>query len=251
MATRILRRPRTRQMQQAQQPSTVAATVEERKVLRYRVGPRIIHAVLASSFVLLLLTGLVVLYAPFSPLAAGGASRLIHRIGAVAFMAVPILYLIFDRRAAKELLVDSFRYDKDDIAWLRNMLRYFFGRASGMPPQGRLNAGQKLHHAAVVIMSAVVVASGLVMWIGKGALGANLLAGTAIVHDLSMLSLTVLLVGHLYFTFVYNALPGMVTGYIPEADARLEHPKWVEEMQAETQAQEVTQTSDEAISLQA
>ncbi len=217
----------TQQIRTAQPHGDVPS---QRKVLRYRVGPRIIHAVLASSFVALLLTGLVLLWGPLSALAAGGSSRLIHRVGAVAFMTVPLLYLLFDRPAAKELLWDSFRYDKDDIAWLRHVIRYYFGRAEGMPPQGRLNAGQKLHHAAVVIVSALVVASGIVLWVGKGSLGASLLASTAIVHDLSMLVLTVLLIGHLYFTFVYDALPGMVTGYIPEDDARLEHAKWIDEI---------------------
>ena len=37
---------------------------------------------------------------------------------------------------------------------------------------------------------------------------------------------TVLLVGHLYFTFVYDALSGMVSGYVSESYARLEHAKW-------------------------
>lgn len=201
-----------------------------RKVLRYRVGPRIIHAVLATSFICLLLTGLLLLWGPLSALAAGGRSRLIHRVGAVAFMAVPLLYLIFDRPAAKELLWDSFRYDKDDVAWLKHFFSYYFGKAKAMPPQGRLNAGQKLHHAAVVLAAAVIVASGLVLWFAKGQLGANGLAVTATIHDLSMLLLTVLLVGHLYFTFVYSALSGMTRGYIPEDAARLEHAKWVEEL---------------------
>jgi cytochrome b subunit of formate dehydrogenase len=43
-----------------------------------------------------------------------------------------------------------------------------------------------------------------------------------------MLVLTILLAGHLYFTFVYDALDGMVKGYIPEEAARLEHARWVE-----------------------
>ena len=51
------------------------------------------------------------------------------------------------------------------------------------------------------------------------------------VHDLSMLVLTVLLVGHLYFTFVYKALSAMTTGYVPKEDAQIEHAKWVEEME--------------------
>ena len=212
---------------------TLSPPAHDRKILRYRVGPRIGHALLASSFVLLLLTGLVLLWSPLAPLAAGGNSRWLHRVGAIGFMLVPILYLIVDRRAAKELLWDSFHYDRDDWAWLKHVYRYFMGHTVDMPPQGRLNAGQKLHHAAVVISSAVIVASGLLLWFGKGQLGANGLATTATIHDLAMIVLTVLLVGHLYFTFVYKALSGMVTGYVPEEEARLEHAKWVAELEHE------------------
>ena len=200
------------------------------QILRYRVGQRVVHALLASSFLFLLGTGIVLVWSPLAPWAAGGTSRLIHRIAAVGFMLVPVIYLIVDFKGARELLVESFTYDRDDIAWFRHMFRYFLGHAAEMPPQGRLNAGQKLHHAGVVIMSLVVVASGIVLWMAKGSLGANGLAAAAMVHDLSMLVLTVLLAGHLYFTFVYKALSSMVTGYVSEEDARLEHAKWVEEV---------------------
>jgi formate dehydrogenase subunit gamma len=210
--------------------ATQTHALPQRKLLRYRIGPRINHAILAGSFVILLLTGLILLWSPLAGLAAGGNSRLLHRIAAVFFMAVPVLYLLLDRPAAKELLWDSFHYDKDDLAWAKQAYRYFLGHAKDMPPQGRLNAGQKLHHAAVVVMSALIVASGLVLWFGKGTLGADGLAVTAMVHDVTMLILTVLLVGHLYFTFVYKALSGMTTGYVPEEEARLEHSKWVEEL---------------------
>ena len=210
--------------------ATQTQSIPGRKVLRYRIGPRINHAILASSFLVLLITGVVLLWMPLAGFAAGGNSRLLHRIAAVFFMAVPFLYLLVDRPAAKELLWDSFHYDKDDLAWARQAWRYFLGHTKDMPPQGRLNAGQKLHHAAVVIVSALIVLSGLVLWFAKGQLGADGLAITAMVHDLSMLVLTVLLIGHLYFTFVYKALPGMTTGYIPEEEARLEHSKWVEEL---------------------
>ena len=213
--------------------ATETQSMSGRKVLRYRIGPRINHAILAASFVVLLITGVVLLWQPLAGLAAGGNSRLLHRIGAVFFMAVPLLYLLLDRQAAKELLWDSFHYDKDDVAWAKQAWRYFLGHTKEMPPQGRLNAGQKLHHAAVVIMSAIVVGSGLVLWFAKGALRADGLALAAMTHDLSMLVLTVLLIGHLYFTFVYKALAGMTTGYVPEEEARLEHSKWVDELPQE------------------
>jgi formate dehydrogenase subunit gamma len=200
------------------------------KVLRYRLGPRLVHALLASSFVISLLTGLTLLVPFLSGLAAGGWLRQLHYVGAVLFMAVPIVYLLVDRPAVKELLWDSFHYDRDDWNWLKGSYRYFMGYCEAMPLQGRLNAGQKLHHAGVVIFSATIVASGLSLWFGKGSLGVNGLAAAAIIHDLSMLVLTILLVGHLYFTFIYQALEGMVKGYIPEEAARLEHTKWVESL---------------------
>jgi len=205
----------------------------EHEVLRYRRNQRFVHALLASSFLLLLGTGLVLLWDPLSFLAAGGNSRWLHRVGAIAFMAVPIAYVIADRRGAKELLVDSFRYDRDDWEWMKHMYRYALGHAKEMPPQGRLNAGQKLHHAAVILVSAAIVLTGLAMWFLKPTLGASGTAWAAVIHDLAMLTLTLLLVGHLYFTFVYKALSGITSGYIPEEEARLEHAKWVEELEKE------------------
>lgn len=202
----------------------------EHEILRYRKRQRIVHALLASSFLLLLATGLAILWGPLSFLTAGGNSRWLHRVGALGFMAVPVAYLFTDRRGAKELLVDSFRYDRDDWEWLKHMYRYAFGHAAEMPPQGRLNAGQKLHHAAVILVSASIVVSGLAMWFAKGSLGGGGLVAAAAVHDLAMVALTLLLVGHLYFTYVYGALSGMTTGYVPEDEARLEHSKWVDEI---------------------
>jgi len=205
-------------------------TMHSRKVLRYRTRPRLVHALLASSFTILLLSGLTLLLPSLAGLAAGGYVRILHYVGAILFISVPIVYLMVDRPAALELLRESCVYDRDDGRWLLRVYRYFMGHNEGMPPQGRLNAGQKIHHAGVVIFSATIVLSGLILFFGKGSLGANGLAGAATIHSLSMLALTVLLVGHLYFTFVYDALAGMTTGYIPEVEARLEHAKWVDSL---------------------
>jgi formate dehydrogenase subunit gamma len=212
--------------------SDASVSIEgHRKVLRYRRTPRLVHMLLAVSFLLLLFTGLMIFLPFLAEYAAGGTSRLLHRIGAVVFMAVPILYLVLDRQGAKELLWDSFHYDRDDLEWFRYSYRYFMGKAADMPPQGRLNAGQKLHHAGVVIFSAVIVITGALLWFGKGSLGVTGLALTAGLHDIAMVVLTVLLAGHLYFTFVYKALSGMTTGYVDEEEARIEHAKWVAELE--------------------
>ena len=203
----------------------------EEKLLRYRPGQRYIHLLVASSFTVLFLTGLPLIFEPLSFLAANGWSRIIHRIAAVGFMAVPLLYFIVDRRGAKELIVESFSFDKDDRRWLMHMGRYFLGNAANMPPQGRLNAGQKLHHAAVIILGASVVFSGLVLWIQAGSMSDTMLSWAALIHNVSMLALVLLLIGHIYFTVVYKAITAMHTGYVPRTDAEIEHAKWVAELE--------------------
>lgn len=208
-----------------------AAAAPEEKIQRFRPGQRYVHLLVAVSFVVLFLSGLPLIWSPLSFLAAGGYTRIIHRIAAVGFMAVPILYFIVDRKGAKELIVDSFSYDRDDLRWLLSMGQYFLGNAHGMPPQGRLNAGQKLHHAAVIVLSAGVVFSGLALWFLTDTLGPAGLGWALTVHNVTMLILVLLLVGHIYFTVVYKAILAMHTGYVSRADAALEHPKWVAELE--------------------
>ena len=203
----------------------------EPRLLRYRPGQRYVHLLVAVSFTLLFLSGLTLLWEPLAFLAAGGWARLLHRIAAVGFLAVPILYFIVDREGAKELLRESFTYDRDDFRWMMHMGRYALGNAADMPPAGRLNAGQKIHHAGVIVLSAGVVASGLAMWIWTDALGAAGLSWTVLVHNITAGALVLLLIGHVYFTVVYKAINSMHTGYIPKHRAEVEHPKWVEELE--------------------
>ncbi len=198
-------------------------------VKRYQSTQRLIHWLGVPTFLTLLISGVVLIASPLAPLAAGGITRQIHRIAVVPFMLLPILYVVLNPKQAMELLKESFTYTRDDIAWFKHMPAYFLGRTKGLPPQGRINAGQKLHHAATFMMFNFIAWSGFVLWFGKGQLGYDVLAITAMIHDLSMLGLTVLMIGHLYFTLVYDALTGMLRGYVTKEYSEMEHPKWVEE----------------------
>ena len=204
-----------------------------RLIRRYLPAQRLIHWIGAGSFLTLLFSGIVLLFPPLSFLAGGGLSRLIHRIAAIPFALLPMAYALLLPRQAKELLSESLTYGREDWEWVKRMPAYLLGRTQGLPPQGRLNAGQKLHHAATFLMFVTVSVSGFILWIGSGHLGPNGLAGTAMVHDLSMLGLSVLLIGHVYFTFLYEALPAMRTGFVTEEYARTEHPKWLETLPPE------------------
>lgn len=205
----------------------------EGEILRYRRAQRIIHAIMASSFLILLVTGLALVWSPLAFIAAGGWSRYLHRIAAVGFMSVPVLYVVFDRKGAKELLIDSFRVDRHDWQWAFNMGKYALGRTKDMPPQGKLNAGQKLHHSMVIIFSGVAVLSGLGLWFFKSSLTIGQLSVLGIAHDIAMLVLTLLLVGHVFFTFVYGAWSSMSSGYVSRHDMEMEHADWVDDLDRE------------------
>ena len=204
-----------------------------RLVQRYLRVQRIIHWIGVASFLTLLGSGIALLFPPLSFLAAGGLSRLVHRIAVIPFLALPIVYASLLPRQTKELLSESLTYTRTDWEWLKCMPDYLFGRTRGLPPQGRLNAGQKLHHAGTFLMFVTVSVSGFVLWFGKGRLGPDGLALSAMVHDLSMLGLSVLMIGHVYFTFLYDALSAMRTGFVTEQYARMEHVTWFERLPQE------------------
>lgn len=199
-------------------------------VLRYVRAQRIIHWTGVTTFALLLVSGISLTVSPLGFLAAGGITRWIHRIAAVPFMALPIAYALLLPHQARELVVESLTYTADDWRWLRKLPAYLLGSTAGLPPQGRLNAGQKLHHSSTFAMFVVVSISGIVLWVGKGSLGPVGLAATATLHDLAVLGLSLLAMGHVYFTFLYDALSAMRTGYVTEEYARLEHRKWLESL---------------------
>lgn len=201
-------------------------------IQRYSGAQRLAHGILTLAFFALAFTGLLLWFPSLSGLAAGGISRMVHRVGAAILLLVPVYYLVADRAGLKRLLTDSFRFDADDRKWLKAMPRYVFGHAKGMPPQGRINAGEKLHHAAIIILYVTVAVSGLFMWAGKPMLGAAAFNWMVVAHNVSMFLMLVLTIGHMYFVFVYGALGTMIHGHVTRAYAQMEHAKWLAEIDA-------------------
>jgi len=203
-----------------------------RLIERYRVMQRISHWAFAAAFFVLLFSGLALFVPAVSVWTASTAGRLTHRIAAVVLMLSPVFYLITDRKGLAQLARDSVTYDKDDLAWFKHFIPYVFGRAKNLPPQGRINAGEKLHHAVIILGFLVISITGLMLWFWETLPAAARLT-TLLVHDVSMVVLAVLTVGHLFFVFVYGAFAAMWSGLVTDVYARVEHPKWLAQMEAE------------------
>jgi formate dehydrogenase subunit gamma len=207
-------------------------TTQVRLIPRYRLMQRISHWAFTASFGVLLLSGLALFVPEVSYWAASNAGRFIHRGAAVVFALTPLFYFLTDRQGFLQLVSESFSYSADDLAWFKHFVPYAFGKAANLPPQGRINAGEKLHHAAIILGFVLISVSGMVLWIWAD-IPAEARLTVLMAHDLAMLGMAVLTVGHVFFVFVYGAFSGMWNGHVTEAYARMEHPKWLAKMRAD------------------
>jgi formate dehydrogenase subunit gamma len=192
-------------------------------VKRFSRTERAVHWIHASAFFILLGTGLVLYVPRLSTLVARRPLvKDIHVYTAVAWIALLVLVVALgDRRGLRRTLRDLDLFDDDDRLWLRRDPR----------PQGRFNAGQKLHAALVAGFASLFAVSGFLLWLGERDTRFRW-ASTILLHDGLMYVSLVLLVGHLYLALIYpstrHALRGMTVGSVRRDWAYEHHRKWVE-----------------------
>lgn len=135
-------------------------------------------------------------------------------------LALLVVVLAGDRRALRQTRRELERFDLDDVRWL-----------GGWPaPQGRFNAGQKVHAVAQAAIAVLFAFSGVLLWLGERNTTLRL-DGTIVLHDALTYVATILVVGHLYLALIAPhtrpALRGMIRGTVRESWARTQHPKWI------------------------
>lgn len=130
-----------------------------RTILRFKAAERFAHWLLAGSFILLGITGLITLagrklfipafgHEAFATIAV--ASKWVHNNVSWAFMLALVLVFVF-------WVVHNLP-DRTDINWILKGGGIFGG---GHPPAKKFNAGQKLIFWSVIVLGASISASGL------------------------------------------------------------------------------------------
>lgn len=205
------------------------------EVVKYRKSIRVLHWIHTGSFILLFLTGLILFVPGLGFLAEDSWTRVIHRVGAVLFIVIPLIYLVISPRGAMNGLKKAFTWNSADLGWLKAAPRYYFlGDDSGMPPQGEMNSGQKVWWLITIVFGLIFVATGLVMWFGKTTVAPGALEWMVLIHDIAMIVTGAMFLLHIYLGVFHpmmtEAWKSMSKGTVSSEYAKSHHAKWYAEI---------------------
>ena len=189
---------------------------------------RVVHWLLALSCIALLLTGLGFLYKDslgWLNTIFGGVhlARSVHNWGGIIFAVSLVLSL-------GTWVPECLKWSGDDSKWL-GMLGGYLSKEKDkeLPPQGKINAGQKMLGIVVFISGVIISISGLIIWLFIPS------AFWVLIHNICALLFAVFVPVHIYLATAAN--PGtfriMTRGDIPLYWAKKKHPKWVKELGVE------------------
>jgi formate dehydrogenase subunit gamma len=196
-------------------------------VERFSTGERVLHWLVAITFLLLLLSG-VGLYAHtffgyFDFFGTPQQGILAHKIaGCVFFVASVLLFL---RHACETIY-----FDADDRTWLHKLGGYL-SREKEDIPQGKFNAGQKLFAIFSFVATLVMGATGLVIW-DPTAFGRGLTQFSLMLHGLFFTLFIMGAIVHIYLASIGNpgTLEGMLWGRVKKIWAKKHSSKWYQDI---------------------
>ncbi len=205
-----------------------------RWIPKYTPLERALHWIHVACFIPLAFTGYILFAGWLDPLAQGEAGqffRLVHRVAAVIFGLVPIVYAVVQPRRMLVNIREFLTFGKDDIAWLKAAVPYYLlGKHGAMIPQPRFNTGERFNAVVMVLGTITFGITGLTMWFLKGIMAAGLYKAMIVIHDLAFIATGVMFIVHFYLAVVHplmwQSLVSMRFGFVSESYAREHHAKW-------------------------
>lgn len=208
--------------------------IRVRWIPKYSAMERVFHWGHTVTFLALAMTGMILFFPLLRPLARGEGGqliRLLHRASAIAYGALPLIYVILEPRRAWMSLKSVFKVSRYDIDWVKGMIPYYmFARHEAMAPQDRFNTGEKLNAVVIILGSVVFAVTGLVMWFGKGILPIGLFQTMVLAHDIAMIVTVCMFIVHFYLAvlhpLMWAGLVSMRFGVTSATYAQEHHALW-------------------------
>lgn len=209
--------------------------MEARVVRRFRKKTVLLHWIHTAAFITLLVTGAILFLPGLGSIAAGGATRAIHRIAVIFFIVSPLVYFVMSPKMSWQFIKECFVWNKDDIKWVGKAPDYYFGGDEDkMFPQGHINTGQKMWQAIVVVTTFMFIVSGIVMWFFIDIIPSGLFQWTVVFHDIAFIVVFLMLLVHIYLGSIHprmtESFSSMIDGKISKKYAQSHYLKWYEKM---------------------
>jgi formate dehydrogenase subunit gamma len=201
-----------------------------RTVERFRKRTIALHWVHTAAFLILVATG-GVLFLKGSGYSSFYSLQILHRIAAGIFIAIPVVNYFLEPKRTAAFIKETFKWGRDDIKWAEAASNYYFGgNEDRMPPQGHINAGQKIWQAVVIVTGVIFVITGTVMWGFRLDIPVSVYQWILFVHGLAFVVVFAMLLLHIYLGVFHprfrESLQSMIDGKISPTYARTHYPKW-------------------------
>jgi formate dehydrogenase subunit gamma len=206
--------------------------VAKQKVFRWILVERIGHWAYVLLFVAALVSASAAGEGAEESASAAGNGAAIHGALGLVMVGLPLLlFLLFARRRLLDDLREVTHWDADDRLWLRKAVRGSYLLRREMPPQGRLNAGQKLATMLAGLLALGIVATGcILLFAGRGRLSEAAFETTVGIHVGFVIGAVIVLAGHVGHLVLVKGgtkyLASMFSGWLDEQTAREHHYKW-------------------------
>ncbi|NPV89853.1 MAG: formate dehydrogenase [Firmicutes bacterium] len=214
---------------------------EPPRVERFSFWARFAHWGHTISFVILLITGLMLfsntIFGWIGPafLGANNAGT-VHRIFAVVFALVPLIALIKNPKGFIGWWKDVFSFGINDIKFLMVFPLEFFGFPVKIPPQTQFNGGEKMNSVVTTGSCVLLGITGVIMWIPEY-FPVGLVQWMPMLHDVGMILATTMVCMHSYLGSFHpgsgESFWGMWKGTVRKDWAAHHHAKWLEKITGE------------------
>ncbi len=186
---------------------------------------RVVHWVLAISCLLLVVTGLGLLYKSWAiiPALFGGALALkkVHDFSAWVFMIslIPTFFM---------WLRDCSGIDKDDVEWFKVVGGYLTRKPVHLN-MGKFNPGQKAFYWWVILGGILMSLSGLALMY-PDSVSFNIVRLSGAVHVGTFITLALFILVHIYLGTIGNpgSVSAILSGRVNRSWAKVHRPKWLE-----------------------
>ncbi|PLY10095.1 MAG: formate dehydrogenase subunit gamma [Arcobacter sp.] len=206
---------------------------DKKKLYLFTIFNRTIHAIAAFSFLLIIPTGLVMIFGSFFH---GGAfvriCQDIHVIVTPLFLISVIpMFLMW----AKDML-----FTNDDIKWMK-ILGGYLSKEKKPIPAGKFNAGQKMWFWVCTLGGILMIITGAFLYFQDVPVGLLATLGLTkiaflriciIMHNVLGMMVTALFITHVYMSMfaIKGAVHSIITGYKEEEELEILHSSFYKEL---------------------